>query len=248
MTAVQAPTVLILGARSDIARPLARIYSQDGYRIILAARNIEQLRPDADDVRIRSGRSVDLHEFDVCDTHSHTAFLERIGETPETVITLIGLMTPQVDAQVDFAAAELMIRTNYVGLVSVLGEIANRMERRGSGAIIGVSSVAGDRGRASNYIYGSAKAGFTAFLSGLRNRLRAKNVAVITVKPGYVRTRMTENLDLPAALTASAEELAQAIRGAHKKRRFVVYYRPIWRLIMFLIRNLPERIFVRTKL
>src|SRR5207249_3703592 len=111
---------------------------------------------------------------------------------------------------------------------SVLSEFANRMEKRGSGTIIGVSSVAGDRGRATNYIYGSAKAGFTAFLSGLRNRLFSKNVRVITVKPGFVRTKMTEGLDLPAVLTASPEELARAIRRAHVRNRLAVYHRPVW--------------------
>ena len=122
------------------------------------------------------------------------------------------------------------------------------MEQRGSGTIIGVSSVAGERGRASNYIYGSAKAGFTAFLSGLRNRLRKSGVTVITVKPGYVRTRMTEGLNLPAVLTADPDELARAIRNAHRKKRLVVYYRPIWRLIMFVIRCLPESVFTRMRL
>ena len=241
------PSVLILGARSDIGRPLARIYAQDGYRVILAARRANQLAADADDIRIRSGRAVDVQEFDVNETASHAKFLDQIGELPDTVISLVGLMTPQDDAQINFSSAELMIKTNYLGLVSIFGEIANRMEKRGSGTIIGVSSVAGDRGRASNYIYGSAKAGFTAFLSGLRNRLFRKNVRVITIKPGFVRTKMTEGLDLPGVLTSAPDELAHAIYRAHKKNKLVVYYRPIWRLIMLIIGNLPERIFVRTK-
>ena len=121
------------------------------------------------------------------------------------------------------------------------------MEERGSGTIIGVSSVAGDCGRATNYIYGSAKAGFTAFLSGLRNRLMSKGVTVITLKPGFVRTRMTEGLDLPAILTAAPDELAGAVRPAHKKNHLVVYHRRVWRLIMLIIRFLPERVFARLK-
>ena len=122
------------------------------------------------------------------------------------------------------------------------------MEARGSGTIIGVSSVAGERGRSTNYIYGSAKAGFTAFLSGLRNRLQKRGVLVLTVKPGFVRTRMTEGLTLPSWLTAAPEELAHAIRRAHRRRKIVIYYRPVWRLIMFLIRCIPERLFARMKL
>jgi len=243
----KAPCVLILGARSDIARPLARIYAEDGYDVILAARKAATLAADAEDVRIRSGQETKVSEFDVIDTDSHRRFIDSLGELPDIVISLVGLMTPQVEAQVDFSAADLMIRTNYLGLVSVLGELANRMERRGSGTIIGVSSVAGDRGRASNYIYGSAKAGFTAFLSGLRNRLSSKGITVITFKPGFIRTRMTEGLDLPGPLTAEPDEVAQAIRRAHKKGRLIAYHRPIWRLIMRIICTLPERIFIRTK-
>ena len=242
------PSVLILGARSDIGRALGRTYAQDGYRVILAARNVERLQSDASDLQVRFGQDVALQEFDALDTGSHGAFLDHLGPLPDTAISLVGLMTPQDEAQADFAAADLMIRSNYVGLVSILGEIANRMERRGSGTIIGVSSVAGDRGRATNYVYGSAKAGLTAFLSGLRNRLASKGVSVITVKPGYVRTRMTEGLQLPGALTAEPKELARAIRNAHKRGRSVIYHRAIWRPVMFAIRALPERLFVRLKL
>ncbi len=186
--------------------------------------------------------------IDLRDTKSHRAFVNGLKELPDTGISLVGLMTPQNEAEADFEAAELMIRSNYVGLVSILGEIANRMEARGSGTIIGVSSVAGERGRSTNYIYGSAKAGFTAFLSGLRNRLQKRGVLVLTVKPGFVRTRMTEGLTLPSWLTAAPEELAHAIRRAHRRRKIVIYYRPVWRLIMFLIRCIPERLFARMKL
>jgi hypothetical protein len=247
MTAATTPSVLILGARSDIARPLARLYAQDGCDVILGARRADGLAADVDDIRVLSARDITARDFDVLDTASHRQFLDALGVLPDTVISLIGLMTPQDKAESDFAAAEAMMRTNYLGLVSILGEIANRMAQRGSGTIIGVSSVAGDRGRATNYIYGSAKAGFTAFLSGLRNSLFGKGVAVITVKPGFVRTRMTEGLNLPAKLTANPNELARAIFKAHKRGRLVVYYRPIWWLIMLIIRCLPERIFARFK-
>jgi decaprenylphospho-beta-D-erythro-pentofuranosid-2-ulose 2-reductase len=243
-----AGSVLIFGARSDVARPLARIYGLEGYDVVLAARDSHSLAADADDIRVRSGRNVALRDFDVLDTGTHARFVDQLDVLPDTVISLIGLMTPQDQAQTDFASADLMMRSNYLGLVSILGEIANRMEQRGSGTIIGVSSVAGDRGRATNYIYGSAKAGFTAFLSGLRNRLFKKGVRVITVKPGFIRTRMTEGMDLPLRLTAEPEEIARAIRAADKKRRLVVYHKPIWALIMLVIRSIPERIFVRLKI
>jgi decaprenylphospho-beta-D-erythro-pentofuranosid-2-ulose 2-reductase len=135
------------------------------------------------------------------------------------------------------------MRTNYVAPALFLGEVANRMERRGKGAIIGIGSVAGDRGRASNYVYGSAKAGLVAPLSGLRNRLAKRGVRVITVKPGYVETRMTEGMKLPPLLTARSDEVARAVVAADTKGRDLVYVRPVWRFGMLAIRLLPERLF-----
>ncbi len=119
------------------------------------------------------------------------------------------------------------MRANYVGPALFLGEVANRMERRGSGTIIGVSSVAGERGRATNYVYGSAKAGFTAFLSGLRSRLTKTGVHVVTVKPGFVATRMTEGMKLPPLLTAQPEEVAVAVLRSELRRSDIIYVRRI---------------------
>lgn len=241
-------TVLILGARSDIGRALARAFGLAGHRLMLAARHAESLEADAKDLRLRCKVPVSLHEFDVLVIEGHAGFFESLDTLPDTVICVAGLMTAQSEAERDFGAAQLMMRTNYLGPSSILGEAANRMEARGHGTIIGISSVAGERGRASNYIYGSAKAGFTAFLSGLRNRLARKGVHVITVKPGFVNTRMTEGMKLPAALTAQPAEVAAAILRAAQRRTNVVYTRPIWRLIRTVITMLPEPVFKRTRL
>ena len=140
------------------------------------------------------------------------------------------------------------MQTNYIGPASLLAHLANRFAARGSGTLVGISSVAGERGRATNYIYGSAKAGFTAFLSGLRNRLAKQGVHVVTVLPGFVATQMTEGLDLPARLTAQPDEVARAIERAVDKRRNIIYVRPIWWLIMAIIKTIPERIFKNLKL
>ena len=157
-------------------------------------------------------------------------------------------MGDQAAAEADPQAADLIMRSNYNGPALALNEVALRMQRRGSGQIIGISSVGGDRGRASNYVYGSAKAGFTAFLSGLRNRLARTGVRVMTVKPGFVNTRMTAGMKLPKRLTAEATEVATAVLRAQKAGRDVIYVRPIWRPIMLIIRGLPEPIFKRSKL
>ena len=133
-------------------------------------------------------------------------------------------------------------------MVSILSVIADDFEKRGSGCIAAISSVAGDRGRQSNYIYGSAKAGLTAYLSGLRNRLTSKGVHVMTVKPGFCRTKMTENLELPAALTASPEQVAHAVYRGMEKGRSTVYTLWMWRWIMLIIKHIPEPIFKKMKL
>jgi len=195
---------------------------------------------------LRFGVKARVAEFDALDTGRHGDFLDRLGELPGTVICVVGFMGDQAESQIDPEAAELVMRSNYVGPAAILALVANRMEAAGCGTIIGVSSVSGERGRASNYVYGSAKAGFTAFLSGLRSRLARSHVAVITVKPGFVATSKTADLDLPKALTARPDEVARAILAAQRKNRDVVYVRPVWRPIMLMIRALPERLFKKT--
>ncbi|MGI9404452.1 MAG: SDR family NAD(P)-dependent oxidoreductase, partial [Hyphomicrobium sp.] len=162
--------VLILGARSEIGRALAHEYARAGYPIYLAARQAERLRGDTADLSIRYGVEASLYEFDVLAFDGHADFVRSLPVLPEIVICVVGLMTDQKAAEKDFAAAQAIMLTNYVGPASILGDFANAMEQRGFGTIVEISSVAGDRGRATNYVYGSAKAGFAAFLSGLRNR------------------------------------------------------------------------------
>ncbi|HVJ53362.1 MAG TPA: SDR family oxidoreductase [Aliidongia sp.] len=241
-------TALILGATSDIGRALARAFARRGNSLILAAREPDDLTSDAADLRLRFGVTVAVAAFDLLDIESFAPLLASMPEPPNIVVMVAGLLGEQARSEADTGAAERVVRTNYLGPILLLGEIGNQMERRGNGIIIGISSVAGDRGRASNYIYGSAKAGFSAFLSGLRNRLASAGVRVITVKPGFVRTRMTEEMTLPAWLTAEPEEVAEAILGAIAHGRDVVYVRRIWRLVMALISLVPERLFKRLRL
>jgi decaprenylphospho-beta-D-erythro-pentofuranosid-2-ulose 2-reductase len=241
-------SVLILGAGSDIARACARRYAQAGHKLQLAAREPSTLSPEVDDLRLRGAPEVSVHAFDVLDTTRFDTFLDALPELPDAVICAIGLMGEQGESQINPAAAAAVIRTNFEGPAAILGLLAARMEARGHGVIVGISSVAGQRGRASNYVYGSAKAGFTAYLSGLRNRLAKGPVHVVTVLPGFVATRMTEGMDLPARLVAQPQEVAEAIHRAVIKRRDVVHVRPIWWLIMAIIRALPERVFKKTSL
>ena len=241
-------TVMILGATSDIGLALARAYAAKGSHLILAARQSKRLEADIADLGVRGAASARAVEFDVLDPVCCRDFIGALGAVPDVVVCVVGLLGDQASAETDAALAETVMRTNYLGPALVLGAFAERMQERRSGLIIGVSSVAGDRGRASNYIYGSAKAGFTAFLSGLRNRLAKKGVHVMTVKPGFVRTRMTEGMKLPGALTAEPKDVAAAVMKGAAKNADVVYVLPVWRWIMLVIRHIPEAIFKKLSL
>lgn len=236
-------SVLILGATSDIGFATARYFVANGWIACLAARDDALLKRNADDIAARSGTDVPVRRIEIIDIASFERFVEDLPWLPDTVVCVIGSLGDQRRGETDLNQASIIIRTNYEGPALLLGYFAEAFSKRKSGTIIGVSSVAGDRGRASNYIYGSAKAGLTAFLSGLRNRLARDGVHVITVKPGFVDTRMTAGMKLPRALTAGAEEVAAAIFCANQKNLNVIYVRKIWFFIMSIIAALPEGIF-----
>lgn len=240
--------VLILGARSEIGLATARRFAKAGHAIQLAARAPENLEAQRADIALRADVPVTLHAFDVLDTGSFERFVADLPELPAVAVCVIGTMADQADNETDLASATRDLRSNFEGPALILGVLANRFADRGHGTLVGVSSVAGDRGRATNYVYGSAKAGFTAFLSGLRNRLAGQDVHVVTVKPGFVNTAMTAGLDLPARLTAEPEEVGEAIFAAVRAKRNVIYVRPIWRVVMTVIRLIPEPIFKKLRL
>lgn len=241
-------SVLVVGGRSDIGLAIARRFAVAGYEIRLAARNSVSLEANRADLTVRYGVEASIHELDVLDTASFAGFLDSLPNLPDVVISVVGLLGDQAVSQNDAVAAAQVMRTNFEGPALLLGVVANRFEARGHGVIVGISSVAGDRGRASNYVYGSAKAGFTAFLSGLRNRLAQKNVHVLTVLPGFVATRMTEGMDLKPALTATPDQVAEQVFKAVRHRKDRIYVKPVWWLVMSVIRNIPEAVFKKTKL
>ena len=238
-------TLLILGAKSDIGMAIAHRFAKAGYDIQLAARNSESLSDDKTDIEIRYQVAVSLHEFDVLEVTSHNIFIDNLPKLPTIVICVVGLLIEQRDCELEIATAIKVMRSNFEGPASILALLANRFEQKGAGCLVGISSVAGERGRATNYVYGSAKSGFTEFLSGLRNRMTKKGVSVITVLPGFVATRMTAGLDLPSGITASPKEVSEAVFSAVKRKKDVIYVKSVWRIIMFVIRNIPEKIFKR---
>jgi len=232
--------VLIIGAKSDIAKATAREYAKNGYDLYLAARNVNELEEFAQDVITRTQKEVKLVELDILDYKSHQAFYDNLAEKPLGVISAVGYLGEQEKAQSNFTEAQKIMDTNYTGVVSLFNIIADDFEKRKSGFIVGISSVAGDRGRKSNYIYGSTKAALTSYLSGLRNRLYDAQVHVLTVKPGFVATKMTEDMDLPEKLTAQPEEVALGIYKAQQKNKNMLYTKWIWKWVMLIIRNIPE--------
>jgi len=240
-------SVLILGATSDIAQAIAIKFAQEGYNLMLAGRDLSYLKRIHQDLKLKYDVIIQSYYFDAENYKEHDDFLQQIHEIPDIVILCFGYLGNQLLAEQDWLEAYRIIAANYVGAVSILNRIANLMETKRHGVIIGISSVAGDRGRRSNYIYGSAKAGLTAYLSGLRSRLYPYGVQVITVKPGYVKTRMTEGLNLPKMLTSSPEKAARKIYKGMIKKRNIIYIKGIWMIIMTFIRCIPEGLFKRIK-
>lgn len=243
-------TVLILGARSDIGLAAAHAFAARGFGVQLAARGAASLADDAKDITVRHTMPVTLHDVDALDLASHEAFVGGLPVLPDVVVCAVGYMGEQKQNEASVEAMATVLRSNFEGPASLLTVLANRFVARGSGALVGISSVAGLRGRATNYVYGSAKAGFSAFLSGLRNRLahHKTGVHVVTVLPGFVDTRMTAGLDLPKKLTAQPAEVGEAIAKAVESGKDVIYVRPIWFVIMTIIGNIPEAIFKKLAL
>ena len=226
-----------------MAQAIAKKFAAEGWSLTLAALEPDLLEPIAGDLRVRTSTPVEAVEFDATDFASHRAFYDGLAARPDAVICVFGYMGDQMAARTDFEEVRRTIDINFTGAVSILNIVADDFEKRGHGAIAGISSVAGDRGRQSNYVYGSAKAGLTTYLSGLRSRLTRSGVHVMTVKPGFCRTKMTEHLDLPAALTADPEQVAKAVFKGLEKKRNVIYILWMWRWIMLVIQHIPESLF-----
>jgi len=241
---------LIIGATSAIAQATARIYAERHASLFLVARNHAALASIAADLKVRGAARVGTSTLDVNNFAAHEAMLQSaeqfLGEL-DVVLIAHGTLSDQkaCEHSVDQTLDEL--KTNGVSVIALLTRIAERLEPRGKGSIVVISSVAGDRGRQSNYVYGSAKALVTAFLSGLRQRLYKSGVAVITIKPGFVDTPMTAAFR-KGLLWARPPRIAQGIVRAIERSTPVTYLPGFWRPIMFVIRAVPEGLFRRLKL
>lgn len=241
-------TVLILGATSDIGVAIAKKFAFHKFNILLASRNPQQLKPLESDIQIRYGIDCHSFAFDALQYNSHTRFFNSLPVKPDISICVFGILDDEEKAFDDWTLTERMINTNFTGGVSVLNSIAKYYILQKRGTIIGISSVAGDRGRASKLIYASAKAAFTTYLAGLRNKCYMAGVHVMTVQPGFVYTRMTENQRLPKPITSTPSEVADIIYLAYLKKKNIIYVKWFWKYIMLIIKLIPEFQFKKMKL
>lgn len=242
--------ILIIGATSSIAEATARLWAGGGHRLYLVGRNSERLDAMAADLKIRGAESAHVGVLDVNDFEQHKATVESAMQTLggiDVVLIAHGTLGKQQDCEQDFTQTLRELNTNAISVISFLTELANRFEAQKHGSIVVISSVAGDRGRQSNYVYGTAKGALSIFLQGLRQRLHKAGVHVVTVKPGFVDTPMTREFK-KGPLWASPEHIAQSIVQACEKKKNVVYAPLFWRPIMFLIRAIPESIFKKITL
>ena len=239
-------TILIIGAKSDIAIAVAYKFASNGWDLQLTSRNCSELKLLVNDIKIRYKVNISIYELDILNFDSFEDILNSLNCLPEIALCSVGLLGKQKDDETNMLNSLLSMKTNYLGPSLLFGEIANRFEKRGSGSIIGISSVAGDRGRASNYIYGSAKSGFSTFLSGLRNRLNKSNISVLTVLPGFVKTKMIDSIDTPSIITSKPKTIAKLIyKNCFKSK--IIYPYP-WQYILFIVKLIPENIFKKLNL
>lgn len=239
-------TILIMGATSAIAEATARRFAATGARFYLVGRNSERLTAIAGDLEIRSGHPVTWESLDLDLLDQHPALLERacqhLGHIDLALIAH-GVLPDQAACQLSVAKTVAALHTNALSVISLATLLANAFEGRGQGILVVISSVAGDRGRQSNYVYGAAKGMVSLFLQGLRNRLYRTGVQVITVKPGLVDTPMTAAFEKRGWLWAQPDQIAQGVVAAVEQGQDEVYLPWFWGWIMRVIRHIPERLF-----
>lgn len=243
--------ILIIGATSGIAEAVARRYTEQGARLFLVARNGEKLQAISTDLAARGAKDVQTFVMDANDSDLIPRMVDAAWQafgTIDVALVAHGTLPDQQRSETDITYAIAEFRTNAESVIACVAALAQRFDPQGKGVIAVIGSVAGDRGRASNYLYGAAKAAIDTYTSGLRASLFKNGVHVLIIKPGFVATPMTANLNLPARLTANPDSVARDIQQAITKRKDVLYTPWFWKWIMLIIRWLPIAIFKRTKL
>lgn len=242
--------ILIIGATSGIATAVARLFAQDGHALYLLGRNQEKLSTLATDLSVRGASEVSTGHFDAADVNGHEKTLDKalseFGQFDQ-VLLAHGDLPDQKECEHSFEKSHTTLTTNLLSPIAFLTWLAPYFEKRKTGTIAVITSVAGDRGRQSNYIYGTAKGALSRYLQGLRNRLAPQGVAVTDIKPGFISTSMTEHLK-QGMLFVPADVIAKGIQTAMDKGKHEVYLPRFWWLIMAIIKHIPECVFKRLKL
>lgn len=242
--------MLVLGATSAIAIATMRPLAARGARFYLVARSKEKLSAVASDLQTRGAEAVFTCVMDLDDTAAHESMLAEAAarlEKIELALLAHGVLGDQEEAQASYPAAEAILRTNFLSAVSLITWLANYFEASRQGTLAVISSVAGDRGRKSNYVYGASKGALNIFLEGVRNRIDRSGVHVLTIKPGFVSTPMTAHLP-QNALFAHPSAVGQGILHAIATGQDVAYVPRVWAFIMFAIRSVPNFLFKRLNL
>ncbi len=250
MAAPASPRILIVGATSAIAAALARRYAARGARLLLLGRRTEALQAEAADLRVRGAAEVQVRVFEAADTAAHGALLAeafQLWQGLDIAVVAHGVLPDQAAAQADTALALQAFDINARSVISVLNELAKHFEAQRAGVIGVFSSPAAQRGRASNYLYGAAKAAVDTCCSGLRHRLFRHGVRVLTILPGFVDTPMTAGF-AKGPLWARPARVAADIERALERRNGTLYTPWFWRWIMLIVRNLPQALFLRSGL
>jgi short-subunit dehydrogenase len=242
-------TWIIVGATSSMARAFSRKAAENGAHILLAGRDQADMKRSAADCMVRGAPSAQAVMFDARKpgTFDEIAVKAALQDGEINVAVFVGSMPDQADIDVDPSLVDGTVMDGFMGPARLLQRLAPILEERESGTIVGIGSVAGDRGRLSNYVYGATKAGFHTYLAGLRNRMGRSGVHVMTVKPGFVDTAMTWGLD-GMFLVASPDDVAQDIWKSIAKKRNTIYTPWFWRYIMLIIMHVPEFIFKKLKI
>lgn len=243
--------IIVFGATSTIARAVLNYFASDGYACCLIARDDKKLSATAEDLLVKGAASIVAISEDLSDYLKHDLLFEKIEREfgdYEKVLIAYGTLSDQKKCESYFDETLKELNINFISVMSLLTHIGNTLEKQCSGQVAVISSVAGDRGRQSNYIYGTAKGALSIYLQGLRNRLSKSNVSVITIKPGFVDTPMTKDFVKKGLLWVKPDKIGKGIYYAMLKKRDVVYLPWFWQWIMLIIKLIPEKIFKKLSL
>ena len=230
--------LLLIGGNSEIGFATAKIFASNGYNIHLASRNMEQLNLKKETIKKSFNVECEVSNLDLFNLDSIKNFVNQNQINPKVIMIAAGFLeNPE-------KSYEKIIKINYLNLIEIIENlILKNLDKNILSSIIGISSIAGEKGKKKNNIYSSSKAGFSNYLDGLRQRLYKENINVITIKPGYVRTKMIKSLNLPKALVSTPEKVGKIIFKSYKKKKAVVYAPYYWKLVMFIYKLVPELIF-----